>query len=110
MRPQIGNRTRLDIAALSNIVFRSFYHQTTQTPGKSVMKHAKALDLIDHLQETRRLVTLLVPLLDEGREQSDEFLGSLDSILSDVFPTYTVAVTVARPSPPEFCVKLYFHA
>lgn len=57
------------------------------------MKYGKALDLADILYDIQRLARTLDPLIEEGREEFDEFRSSLARILEDVFPTYSVAFT-----------------
>ena len=55
------------------------------------MKYERTLQLTELLQEIQRLSRLLQPLIEEGRDEFDRFSGQLDSVLSNVFPTYTVA-------------------
>jgi len=55
------------------------------------MKYERTLQLTELLQEIQRLSRLLQPLIEEGRDEFDRFSEQLDSVLSNVFPTYTVA-------------------
>ena len=55
------------------------------------MKYEKALELADSLFEIQRLTRLLEPLIEDGKQEFDEFRGTLDSILARIFPTYTIA-------------------
>jgi len=56
------------------------------------MKYQQSLELADSLFEIQRLTRLLEPLIEEGQEAFDKFSESLDNILLNVFPTYTVAL------------------
>jgi hypothetical protein len=57
------------------------------------MKYGKALDLANSLLEIQSLTRLIEPLIEEGRDEFEQFTNSLNTILSNVFPTYTVAFT-----------------
>ena len=56
------------------------------------MKHKSALKLTDTLLEIQRILTVLNPLINVGRDEFKEFSNSLDNILSQIFPTYNVAI------------------
>ncbi|NMC61215.1 MAG: hypothetical protein GYA51_17810 [Candidatus Methanofastidiosa archaeon] len=55
------------------------------------MRQEKALELADSLFEIQRIMRLIEPLIEDGHEEFAEFSNSLDSILNNIFPTYTVA-------------------
>lgn len=57
------------------------------------MKYEKSLELADSLFEIQRLIRLIEPLIDEGKDDFNTFSKSLDSILDKIFPTYSVAFT-----------------
>lgn len=56
------------------------------------MHKTKTFELIDVLQEIQRITSVLLPLVEEGREEAAAFRNELGKLLQRIFPTNTVAV------------------
>ena len=49
------------------------------------------LQLVDSLQDINRLIKILAPLFEKGREEFDQLSSSINHVLERVSPSYTVA-------------------
>lgn len=56
------------------------------------MTPAQTLQLTDSLLDIQRTLQVLYPLIEDGKEEFEEFSDELKKILAHIFPTYTVAV------------------